>query len=282
MPCATADGLLRNKSPQPPLKPEKPSSPLCATVGFGLESANVVGYQNLDSNASGFTMMAPTFLNVSFSEKCTLADLSVTGYSAPVKNETTGRWSGGTKGQFNLQFLTTQGKTEVTYRWYDDGTKLGWYDSKGTTKIDAETVDVVAGKAVWCQANGLKLVTAGAVNTADIAFQSQASGFTAMGNPFPVDLTLADLSVSGYSAPVKNETTGRWSGGTKGQFNLQFLTNQGKTEVTYRWYDDGTKLGWYDSKGTTKIDGSTVSIPAGKGLWCQGNGLVLNIPAPEL
>ena len=103
-------------------------------------------------------MMAPTFLNLNFSEKCTLSDLSVTGYSAPVQNETTGRWSGGTKGQFNLQFLTTQGKTEVTYKWFDDGTKLGWYDSKGTTKIDGSTVSIPAGKGLWCQGNGLTLV----------------------------------------------------------------------------------------------------------------------------
>ena len=247
-----------------------------------MESDNIVGYQNLDSNASGATMMAPTFLNINFANKCTLADLSVTGYDAPVYDENRERWSGGTKGVFNLQFLSSQGKTEVTYRWYDDGTKLGWYDSKGTTKIDGSTVDIMAGKGVWCQANGLKLVAAGAVNVADVSFASAATGATAMGNPFPVNLTLDDLTVTGYSAPVYDEGRDRWSGGTKGQFNLQFLTNQGKTEVTYRWYDDGTKLGWYDSKGTTKIDGSKVDIPAGKGLWCQGNGLTLNIPAPEL
>ena len=98
-----------------------------------VESANVVGYQNLDSNASGATMMTPTFLNVNFTNKCTLADLSVTGYTAPVYDEKRGRWSGGTKGDFNLQFLTSQGKTEATYLWHDDGTRLGWYDDASFT-----------------------------------------------------------------------------------------------------------------------------------------------------
>jgi hypothetical protein len=227
-------------------------------------------------------MMAPTFLNVNFADKCTLADLSVTGYSAPVYDEKRGRWSGGTKGDFNLQFLTSQGKTESTYLWYDDGTRLGWYDESGATKIDGATVEITAGKAVWCQAGGLKLVSAGSVNLTDVAFTCNASGATAMGNPYPVDLTLADLTVTGYSAPVYDDKRGRWSGGTKGDFNLQFLTSQGKTEATYLWYDDGTRLGWYDEAGTTKIDGTKVDIPAGKGLWCQGNGLTLNIPAPEL
>jgi hypothetical protein len=78
-------------------------------------------------------MMAPTFLNVNFANKCTLADLSVTGYTAPVYDEKRGRWSGGTKGDFNLQFLTSQGKTEATYLWHDDGTILGWYDDASFT-----------------------------------------------------------------------------------------------------------------------------------------------------
>ena len=117
-----------------------------------------VGYQNLDSNASGATMMAPTFLNVNFADKCTLADLSVTGYSAPVYDEKRDRWSGGTKGVFNLQFLTSQGKTEATYLWYDDGTRLGWYDETGTTKVDGTKVDVPAGKGLWCFGGGLTLV----------------------------------------------------------------------------------------------------------------------------
>jgi hypothetical protein len=72
-----------------------------------VESANVVGYSQQTANATRNTMMAPTFLNVTFANKCTLADLSVTGYTAPVYDEKRGRWSGGTKGDFNLQFLTS-------------------------------------------------------------------------------------------------------------------------------------------------------------------------------
>lgn len=103
-------------------------------------------------------MMAPTFLNVSATKSCKLSDLSVAGYDAPVQNPSTGRWSGGTAGKFTMQVLTTQGKTEVSYRWYDNGTKLGWYDAKGTAKIDADKVDISAGKGLWCQGGGLTLV----------------------------------------------------------------------------------------------------------------------------
>ena len=227
-------------------------------------------------------MLAPTFLSVASETGCTLADLKVTGYSAPVYNETRKRWTGGTSGAFNLQILTSSGTTETTYKWYDNGTKTGWYDEAGTTKIEESSVALVAGKAFWCQTEGLTLVPAGAVNVLDVGFDTNASGFSAIGNPYPVTLDLNDLTVTGYSAPVYNESRKRWTGGTSGALNIQFLTSSGTTEATYKWYDNGTKTGWYDEAGTTKIENEAVSIPAGKGLWVQGEGLTINFPAPEL
>ena len=35
---------------------------LCAAVTFGLESANVVGYQTVTNGVYGFNFVAPTFL----------------------------------------------------------------------------------------------------------------------------------------------------------------------------------------------------------------------------
>ena len=58
---------LRNKSSQPPLNPEKPSSPFCATVGFSLESANVVGYNTVTIEKKN-TILSVQFQNVSGNE----------------------------------------------------------------------------------------------------------------------------------------------------------------------------------------------------------------------
>ena len=97
--------------------------------------------------------------------------------------------------------------------------------------------------------------------------------------------SLADLSVTGYDAPVWDDDEEDYVGGCPGSFVLQFLTSSGTTESTYYWVDNGeVGPGWFSSKGGAAIDGgtSTVALPAGKGMWIQGRGMTLNIPAPEL
>ena len=98
--------------------------------------------------------------------------------------------------------------------------------------------------------------------------------------------TLADFSVQGYEAPVWDDDEEDYVGGCPcGRFVVQFLTSSGTTEATYYWIDNGEKgPGWFASAGGTAIDGgaTSVSIPAGKGLWIVGKGYTLNIPAPEL
>ena len=99
--------------------------------------------------------------------------------------------------------------------------------------------------------------------------------------------TLADLTVTGYDAPVYDEEEEELiSGGViGGQFLLRFLNSSGIAEARYYWIDDGEHAaGWYSSVGGDPISGgaASVSIPAGKGMWIAGSGLTLNIPAPEL
>ena len=230
-------------------------------------------------------MIAPTFIGIAFSNKCTLADLTVDGYDKPVKDDR-GRWSGGTAGAFNMQFLNSRGVTETTYLWYDNGKKaMGWYDGQGNAiPGGASSIEIPAGQAVWCACGTLKLVPAGQVGVKDVIYLTNASGATPLGNPFPVDLTLADLTVDGYDKPVKDDR-GRWSGGTAGAFNMQFLTSRGETSDTYLWYDNGKKaMGWYDGQGNAIPGGAeSVKIPAAQGLWCAGDGkLKIRFPAPEL
>ena len=62
------------------------------------------------ANASGNTMMAPTFLSVNSETGCTLADLSVTGYDAPVYDDEEEEYTGGCAGgEFILSILTSSG-----------------------------------------------------------------------------------------------------------------------------------------------------------------------------
>ena len=240
-------------------------------------------------NASGATMASGSFAAVSAVDgSCSLADLSVTGYDAPVWDDDEEDYVGGCPGSFVLQFLSSSGTTESTYYWVDNGeVGPGWFTSKGGAAISggAASVAISAGQAMWIQGRGMKLVSAGAVNEEDIAFPTRSSGASAVGNATPVNLTLGKLTVTGYAAPVWDDDEEDYVGGCPGSFVVQFLTSSGTTEATYYWVDNGEKgPGWFASKGGAAIDGgaTSVALPAGKGMWIQGRGMYLNIPAPEL
>ena len=56
-----------------------------------------MGYQELNTDATGKKMVVPTFLNVGESNKVSLADLKVSGYTAPSKKRQgqVGQWLSG-------------------------------------------------------------------------------------------------------------------------------------------------------------------------------------------
>ena len=250
----------------------------------------IVGYMGNDANASGNTMMAPTFLSVNSATGCTLADLTVTGYDAPTWNEDDEEYEGGCiGGQFILSFLTSSGTYENRYYWIDDGEiGPGWYRNAGGAAISggAASVAIEAGKAAWVLGKGLTLQTAGQVCESDVAKVMNSTGNTASGNCMPIDLTLAKLTVSGYEEATWNEDDEEFEGGCiGGQFILSYLTSAGSYEARYYWIDDGeTGPGWYRNAGGAAISGgaTSISVPAGKGFWVLGKGLTLNFPAPEL
>lgn len=97
--------------------------------------------------------------------------------------------------------------------------------------------------------------------------------------------TLADLKVTGYSAPVWDDDEEDYVGGCRGSFNVQFLTTNGAMAKSYFWVDNGEVTpGWYANTSGSKtiVGGATsVEIPAGKGLWIVSRGMTLTIPAPE-
>lgn len=232
-------------------------------------------------------MSAGSFATVSATDgSLTLADFSVSGYDAPEWNEEDGEYTGGCAGEFVLQFLSSSGTVEAKYAWYDNGeVSKGWYNSDGSA-IDgtASSVTIEAGKALWIQGRGYKLTSAGKVNESDIAYETRSRGFSSVGNATPITLTLGKLTVSGYTAPSWNEEDGEYVDGCTGEFVVQFLTTSGTVESKYAWYDNGeVESGWYNSDGSAITGGAAaVEIQAGQGLWIQGRGYTITIPAPEL
>ena len=237
----------------------------------------------------GFTMAAPTFLTVDSEVQCTLADLSVTGYTAPEWSEDDEEFVGGCKGEFVLRLLTASGTYEGVYYWVDDGENdAGWYSSKLGTAIEggAASVKIAAGRGMWVSGVGYKLVSSGAVNTKLVTFPTNGGkGFTAAGNCMPVDMKLDKFFVNGYEAPEWSEDDEEYVGGCKGEFVLRLLTASGTYEGVYYWVDDGENdAGWYSSKLGTAIEGgaASVNIPTGRGMWISGVGYNFNVPAPTL
>ena len=258
-----------------------------AGSALAIESA-VVGYQELSTDATGKKMIVPTFLNVGESNKVSLADLKVTGYTAPSKNSK-GKWVNGCQaGQFVASKLTLLGTRDVAYHWLDTGTVgPGWFADETGAAISggAESVKFDAGVGFWVDGSDYKLVPAGAVNTFDVEFTTDAAGKVAVGNSMPTDLKLSDLTVTGYTPPSKN-SKGKWVNGCQaGQFIASKLTPLGTRDVAYHWLDTGTVgPGWFADETGTAIEGgaNSVTIPAGQGLWVDGSGFKLVIPAPEL
>jgi hypothetical protein len=214
-------------------------------------------------------MKAASFESIGAADgSATLADIKITGYDPYDEEED----EGGTSGQFSIQFLNASGKMTANYQWFDDDVTTGW-KSAGAV-VDASTVKLSAAGAVWTKGAGLSMTSSGAVSDADIVKNFAATGFEAVGNTTPVDLTLADLAVTGYEPYDEIED----EGGTSGQFSIQFLNAQGKMTANYQWFDDDVTTGW--KSGGAVVDATTVTIPAGTGVWVKGAGLTLTIPTP--
>ena len=247
-----------------------------------------MGYQELSTDATGKKMVVPTFLNVGESNKVSLADLKVTGYTPPSKNSK-GKWINGCQGgMFIASKLTIFGTEDVSYYWIDNGTVgPGWFADDAGSAIagGADSIKFDAGTGFWTFGSDYKLVPAGAVNQFDVSFVTDATGKVAIGNSMPTDLKLSDLTVTGYTPPSKN-SKGKWINGCQGgMFIASKLTVFGTEDSSYYWIDNGTVgPGWFADDAGTAISGGAdnVTIPAGQGLWTFGSGYTLIIPAPEL
>ena len=252
-----------------------------------------MGYQELETDSIGNVMTVPTFLTVSASNECSLADFKVTGYTAPTYDSKSKKYKGGcVGGEFVMSKLSGSGLAipGCVYYWIDDGlVGPGWFSDDVGAAIEggAAAVKIESGRALWTSGSGYKLVPAGAVNPFDIVYTTDSVGNVAVGNPTPVEISLNDLTVTGYSAPTYDSKSKKYKGGcVGGEFVMSKLNGSGLAipGSVYYWIDDGTVgPGWFADDVGTAIDGgaSGVKIPAGLGLWTSGSGYMVTFPAPE-
>ena len=229
-----------------------------ATVGFSLESANVVGYDNV-STTNGFRALGMSFAPVA--NQMDLQELKVSGYNH----------EDGFDGEINIQFLDSIGRTASKYFWYDipadeedpDSVAFyGWYDGTDTL---VEGVTVEPGQGFWLFSDSKEygIQSAGQVITTSTAVTLYNGGLYMVANPIPVDINLQDIVVGGYDH----------DNGFEGEINVQFLDTLGTMDSKYFWYDipadeedpDSVAFyGWYD--GSDEFVESVV-VEAGTALW---------------
>ena len=227
-----------------------------AAVTFGLESANVVGYQTKDM-VPGFNFLAPTFAPVDGTGNINLQDIKLDATTAE-------SWSD------NIQILDEGGATIATYGYAtaeESGfAKDGWLDEEGNY---AENVTVPYGAGILIDSANDSVVTfSGQVS--DTASKIEGvSGFNFTGNNTPVEIDIQDIKLDATKAES-------WSD------NLQILDEGGATIATYGFAtaeESGfEKDGWLDGDGNYA---ENVKIQPGQGVLIDlaNEGTIITIPA---
>ena len=227
---------------------------------------NPVGYNNAelrtDFKAVGFSFIAVGSANA----EVDLTKVSVTGYTE------------GTAGDVIIQMLDSSGNTIASYQWNDFDKKdkktgetihyEGWLDQDANDYIKEGDVVIPAGKGMWVYAPSeeWKILCNGQVFTAGQAVKLR-SDFIMAANPYPCDIDLTTLFVSGYDK----------TSGTAGDVIIQMLDSSGNTIASYQWNDFDKKdkksgqtvhyEGWLDQDANDYVKEGDVTIKANDGLW---------------
>ena len=199
------------------------SAAFIATVGFGIESANVVGYAGT-ALRFGSKGAGSCFVPVSGEAVINLQDLKVTGYE------------GDCYGSVSMQELDAYGRSIDGRKWYwydakDDG-YYGWYNDAEECPTD---ITFAPGEGLYVDAPDAtySLQSSGQVPTFDIAVQLRFGSKHAV-NPTPVTININDavngVWVSGYE------------GDSYGVVSMQKLDEYGRSIDGEKWY-------WYDAEG---------------------------------
>ena len=219
---------------------------LCAAVTFGIESANVVGYQTVANGTYGFNFVAPTFLSINNSGT-SIQDIRI---SVPEDVIT---------GSDELQILDEGGATLETFVWYPASwsglDKDGWLNGEGA--LSDATVE--AGKSVLInvQQDDTPITVSGEVKFEQSEING-VTGFNFVGNNTPVPLSVQDIKITVSEDVIT------------GSDELQILDAGGATVNTYVWYP----AAWsgLEKDGWLAEDGSLLDMELAPGM-----GVLLNL-----
>ena len=240
----------------------------CGTV-FGLESANVVGYQEKAQATGEMNWLVNTFDAVNGAAK--LGDITCNSANF---------------GSDVLQFLNPNGSTKQEFWYLDPATaaeaemEAGWYDAAKAANEEYECCNSLPlpygqGFMFFAGYPDLKLTFSGTVTdeTKPFAMVTGAMNFT--GNATPVNITLGDVTCNSVNF---------------GSDVLQLLGANGATKQSFWYLDPATAAeaemdpGWYDAdKAANEEYECCNSIPLNSGdgfmFYAGYPDLTLTVPA---
>ena len=249
---------------------------MAAVGAFAVESANIVGYNNVPLRDGGKSMVGPCFVSVG-GQKVKLSELKVAGYE---NNEyyLTEEYAF----VATFQIRKSNGMPDAEYQWYDttdDGEKWNggvWSNFVTGEEITPENdVELNPGDALWFDSpefqgsTGFYLTSAGAVLRGDQAFPLKDGAKCAVCNMLPAPTTLSKIEIQGYE---DNEyyLTEEYAF----VLTMQSLKSNGMPDAEYQWYDttdDGEN--WNGGVWSNFVTGdeitpsNDVTIGAGEGFW---------------
>ena len=200
---------------------------LCAAVTFGIESANVVGYQT-KTITTGFSLSTPTFEDVG-AEGLDLQNFKLADNAAGDGTEM-------------IQFLDEEGQCTEMWVWLNAnaGMEPGWYDNTTWAPIEKTIVPAV-GYLMNIGAD-VDIVISGQVKSGTTTISIPA-GFSVRGNNTPVDIDLQTIKLADTAAGDGTEM-------------IQFLDADGQCTEMWVWLNAnaGMEPGWYDNTTWAEIE----------------------------
>ncbi len=198
-----------------------------AAVTFGLESANVVGYQT-KTITTGFSLSTPTFEDVG-AEGLDLQNFKLADNAAGDGTEM-------------IQFLDEEGQCTEMWVWLNAnaGMEPGWYDNTTWAPIEKTIVPAV-GYLMNIGAD-VDIVISGQVKSGTTTISIPA-GFSVRGNNTPVDIDLQTIKLADTAAGDGTEM-------------IQFLDADGQCTEMWVWLNAnaGMEPGWYDNTTWAEIE----------------------------
>ena len=201
-----------------------------AGLAFGIESANIVGYQNKDV-AVNLSNQMPTFETVG-AEGTDIVNLKVLDENGDPLS-----------GEITIQFYNEFGRLVENYTWWlgedvDEGMADGWFDDD-MEEPKSRALAFGEGFKISTTYDGGVLVYAGEVDTAEVAIPIPQN-LSSLGNVRPVPVNLSMLTPVDENGDV-----------VSGEITVQFYNEFGRLVENYTWWlgedvDEGMADGWFD------------------------------------